>query len=213
MLGAQVMCGWVRKWFWGRCASAIKSAQVAQKVAFQRASDSAQQILFSSRRKFDRMMNATNFTTSNDVLGGPDGLDGRASHGDVTSPATGIGSGEELLTLTEAAKCLPRIDGKKVSVCTIWRWCRNGLRGMFLEYARVGRRVCTSRAALRRFTVAVAQLDRRASPGGQPFPGSPARPSTSSRPFSFSSRRRSAISPRRQRELAAADAVLKRAGI
>ena len=38
-----------------------------------------------------------------------------------------IGTDEELITLTEATKHLPKVDGKKVAVCTLWRWCRRGL--------------------------------------------------------------------------------------
>ena len=33
-----------------------------------------------------------------------------------------ISPSEELITLTEAAAHLPKVDGKKVSVCTLWRW-------------------------------------------------------------------------------------------
>lgn len=43
-----------------------------------------------------------------------------------------IGSDEKLITLTEAAKLLPKVNGKKPALCTLWRWCRRGLRGVFL---------------------------------------------------------------------------------
>ena len=56
-----------------------------------------------------------------------------------------IGSNEELITLTEATKCLPKVDGTKPAISTIWRWCHKGLRGVYLDYVRVGRKVCTSR--------------------------------------------------------------------
>ena len=92
---------------------------------------------------------------------------GLGGHGAGDPGDAGIGAGETLITLTEAAKCLPNLDGRKVSVCTIWRWCRGGLRGVFLQYVRVGRRVCTSRAAMERFFAAVARLDRRTSPDGR----------------------------------------------
>ena len=49
-----------------------------------------------------------------------------------------IGPGEQLITLTAAAKVLPKVDGRKVAVCTLWRWCRRGMRGLFLAYVRVG---------------------------------------------------------------------------
>jgi len=110
-----------------------------------------------------------------------------------------VGSDEELITLTQAAGLLPRIDGRKVSVCTLWRWCRRGLRGVSLQYVRVGRRVCTTRAALLRFFSALAELDRQAAPAA------PSRPRTL--------KRRPITSRQRQRALAEADAVLERAGI
>ncbi|MBL7133073.1 MAG: hypothetical protein ISS78_03160 [Phycisphaerae bacterium] len=56
----------------------------------------------------------------------------------AASLAGRIGTDEELITLTEAAKCVPKVDGKKPAVCTLWRWCRIGLRGVLLEYVRVG---------------------------------------------------------------------------
>ena len=49
-----------------------------------------------------------------------------------------IGCDEQLITLTEATNLLPRIDGKKVAVCTLWRWCRQGLRPVRLENVRIG---------------------------------------------------------------------------
>ena len=50
-----------------------------------------------------------------------------------------VGEGDELITLAEAARRLPRIDGRKVCDVTLWRWARRGLRGVRLEYVRVGR--------------------------------------------------------------------------
>ena len=66
---------------------------------------------------------------------------------------------ETLLSLTDATKALPRIDGKRPHISTLWRWCRKGLRGVRLEYVRVGHRVCTSQAALSRFTNNLAAAD------------------------------------------------------
>lgn len=124
------------------------------------------------------MIDAANATTSIDALVGPD---------------------EDLMTLTQAARCLPKVDGRKVSVCTIWRWCRKGLRGVFLQYVRVGRRVCTTNAALLQFFTAVAELDRQCQPDTPPEPRV--------------LHRRPITSRRRQRTLAEADAILERAGI
>ena len=104
---------------------------------------------------------------------------------------------KELITLAAAARRLPKIDGRKVAVATLWRWSRRGLRGVRLEYARVGRRVCTTQAALRRFFNQLAELDERV-----PLPARP--PSLGKRPVT---------SKQRLRALAEADAILERARI
>lgn len=67
---------------------------------------------------------------------------------------------ENLLTLTEAAKFIPPIDGKRVNISTLWRWCRRGLNGVRLEYIRIGCRIVTSAEALNRFANALAEADR-----------------------------------------------------
>ncbi len=69
---------------------------------------------------------------------------------------------EELLSLTDAAKALPPIDGKRPHVSTIWRWVRRGVRGIRLEHVRLGHRVCTSQEALARFAQRLADADDRA---------------------------------------------------
>jgi hypothetical protein len=58
---------------------------------------------------------------------------------------------EDVLSLTEATKVLPRVNGKRPAICTLWRWCRKGLRGIHLDYIRIGRGIATSRQALNRF--------------------------------------------------------------
>ena len=68
-------------------------------------------------------------------------------------------SQEELLSLSEACSSLPRIDGKSPHSSTVWRWCRKGVRGVRLEYVRLGHRICTSREALNRFANALARAD------------------------------------------------------
>ncbi|MGD0089101.1 MAG: DUF1580 domain-containing protein [Planctomycetota bacterium] len=69
---------------------------------------------------------------------------------------------EQLLSLKDAAKVLPPVDGKRPHISTMWRWCRRGLRGIRLEYVRLGHRVCTSAAALSRFTNNLAAADESA---------------------------------------------------
>ena len=73
---------------------------------------------------------------------------------------------EELLSLTEATKVLPRVNGKRPARSTLWRWCRKGLRDVHLEYVRVGRDIATTREALNRFFVALAEAD-------EPLPDAP----------------------------------------
>ncbi len=80
---------------------------------------------------------------------------------------------EELLTLTEATKALPKMRGTRPAISTLWRWCRKGRRGVHLEYVRVGRNICTTREALWRFFVAAAEAD-------EPLVGEP--PADSPRP-------------------------------
>ena len=110
-----------------------------------------------------------------------------------------ISTDEELITLSEAAKCLPKVNGKKPAICTLWRWCRKGLRGIFLEYVRVGRKICTTREALLRFFTDLAEIDERIEPDRYAKPAS--------------LKRRPITSRERQRALAEADAILKEAGI
>ena len=68
---------------------------------------------------------------------------------------------EQLLSLTDAAKALPPIDGRRPHISTIWRWCRRGVRGVRLEYVRLGHRVCTTREALGRFAQRLADADEQ----------------------------------------------------
>jgi excisionase family DNA binding protein len=117
---------------------------------------------------------------------------------DAPPLACRIGADEPLVTLTEASHWLPRIDGRKIAVATLWRWCRKGLRGVRLEYVRVGRRICTTHGALLHFFHALSSLDEQTTQPRLP----------SSRP------KRNAITSRqRLRALADADAVLERARI
>ena len=110
-----------------------------------------------------------------------------------------IGPEEELITLGEAAKLLPRVNGKKPAICTLWRWCRKGLRGVFLEYVRVGRKICTTSQAMHRFFTDLADIDEQVEPDRYVKPTSLNRTPITSR--------------QRQRALAKADAILQEAGI
>ncbi len=66
---------------------------------------------------------------------------------------------EELLSLAQAAKVMPPVNGKRPAVSTLWRWCRKGLGGVRLDYVRVGRNIATSREAMSRFFNALAAKD------------------------------------------------------
>lgn len=67
---------------------------------------------------------------------------------------------ETLVSLTEATKLVPRTGAKRLAISTLWRWCRKGLRGVRLEYVRIGRGIATSQEALNRFFQALAEADR-----------------------------------------------------
>jgi len=98
------------------------------------------------------------------------------------------------LSLTEAARlsCMPRRrGGKRPNVATLYRWTTIGCKGVILESVQVGGTRCTSTEALRRFFAALtaqAGADR-----STPAPRE--------------------VSRDRQRQIAAADARLRAAGI
>ena len=106
---------------------------------------------------------------------------------------------ETLLTLTEATKVLPRVNGRKPAVSTLWRWCRKGLRGVRLEYLRIGRNIVTSPQALHRFFAALAEADAQLEEAGTVKPQCLAKKGISSKA--------------RLKSLEQADAILARAGI
>lgn len=66
---------------------------------------------------------------------------------------------ETPLSLADAAKSLPPINGRRIHTSTLWRWMRRGVRGARLEHARLGRRVVTSREALARFASRLAEVE------------------------------------------------------
>src|SRR3990170_7891939 len=70
-----------------------------------------------------------------------------------------IGS-ETALTLSQAACELPKLGGRKLHASSLWRWARKGVRGVKLDYARLGGRIVTSREALSRFGAKLAEADR-----------------------------------------------------
>ena len=67
-------------------------------------------------------------------------------------------SGEQILTLTQAAKSLPG----RPNISTLWRWYTQGVRGCRLETVMIGGRRYTSVQALQRFA------DRLSRPADKP---------------------------------------------
>ena len=105
---------------------------------------------------------------------------------------------ETPISLTEATKILPPIDGRRLHVSSVWRWARKGIGGITLEYVRVGGRVCTSAEAISRFVNALAALD------GVPAARTPV-------PQSPATRKRSAS--QRAKDIQRAEGELAKAGI
>jgi hypothetical protein len=99
---------------------------------------------------------------------------------------------ERVVTFSQAAEHLPKINGKKIHVSAIWRWAREGVRGVRLEALLMGGRWLTSVQALERFGTAVAATGRDT--------GNPTPPRKRGRPS-------------REKAIAAARADLARAGI
>jgi hypothetical protein len=66
---------------------------------------------------------------------------------------------EDYLTLTEAAKLIPgREPGKRISVGTIWRWCKRGVRnGIRLQSVLIGQQRYTTKLWLQEFIDAVTK--------------------------------------------------------
>ena len=117
----------------------------------------------------------------------------------MPNPQLSVSTAQQLLTLTEATKLLPRVGGKRIHVSTLWRWCRKGLRGVALEYMRCGTKIVTSEAAMLRFFAALAQLDEK-------------RPRSSGyKPTCLKNKPRAEAA--RQREIENATAILVRAKI
>lgn len=104
---------------------------------------------------------------------------------------------ESLVTLAQAAKLLPKVGDNPIHTSTLWRWCKKGLRGVHLEYGRMGRSVVTTPEALGRFFVALAKQETT------PLP-----PAVSRR-----RRVRPRTSDQRRREIEQANAILIKAGI
>lgn len=58
---------------------------------------------------------------------------------------------EEVVSIREATGHVPKRNGKKVAVSTVWRWAMRGVRGIRLETIVIGGTRRTSLEALQRF--------------------------------------------------------------
>ena len=65
-------------------------------------------------------------------------------------------NGEQLLTLAEAARSLPRCP----HIATIYRWISRGVKGVKLEAVRIGGTQYTSKEAMQQFAERLTTLDR-----------------------------------------------------
>jgi len=101
----------------------------------------------------------------------------------------------QFLSLTQAASLLSS-GGKKPSTCTLWRWCRKGCNGVTLKYSKFGREIRVTEEALENFGRELAAADA-------PLPEAPA-PKPKPKPRTAA---------RRQKDIAAANEVLKREGV
>lgn len=96
---------------------------------------------------------------------------------------------EQLLTLTDAAKLLPRRRrGRKAHPASMYRYTTRGLRGVVLESIQVAGTRCTSKEALSRWFAALSNLG---GPKSAP----------------------SATPARRKRQVEKAEAYCKKAGV
>ena len=66
---------------------------------------------------------------------------------------------DRLLGMAEAGRLVGEWTGRSRSPAAVWRWCRKGLRGIRLEYVRVGKLMYTTSAWLQEFFRASAETD------------------------------------------------------
>lgn len=58
---------------------------------------------------------------------------------------------EDPISLKEARNEIASVTGRRVSKCTIYRWCLRGVGGVRLEHLKLGDIILTSRPAITRF--------------------------------------------------------------
>ena len=72
--------------------------------------------------------------------------------------------GGQLLSLAEAVKLIPQTSCKSISVNTMWRWCRRGIKSrcgeiICLEHVRLGGKIYTTAKWLTDFGKKLAEAD------------------------------------------------------
>ena len=73
---------------------------------------------------------------------------------------------EEVFTIKELAEKLPRLDGRRIHIASLYRWCRRGVRGVQLEHVMLGGRIMSSLEAVERFGERVAEAPCTRGPRG-----------------------------------------------
>jgi hypothetical protein len=76
---------------------------------------------------------------------------------------------EHVLTLSQAAKHVPKRRGKHAHSSTIYRWATGGCRGVKLEAVRIGGTICTSVEAVQRFIDRLTAGDKGLQQSAQPY--------------------------------------------
>jgi len=102
---------------------------------------------------------------------------------------------QEWLGLSEAARQLPAINGRRIHPSSLWRWARKGIAGERLEHGKLGGRIVVTMDGIRQFAERLAEVDIPAA--GPKLPEEP-KPRTTKQ---------------RERDVARAEAELAEAGI
>ena len=68
---------------------------------------------------------------------------------------------ETLLTPDEARRQIPGRQGKKLDLCTLYRWMQRGRKGVRLEYVCIGGKQFTSKEALARYFQRLTEAEEK----------------------------------------------------
>ena len=73
---------------------------------------------------------------------------------------------EKLIALADAAQLVPRRNGRKIHISTLYRWSTVGCRGVVLETFQAGASRATSREAVARFFAKLTEQRQQKASGG-----------------------------------------------